>query len=212
MKTFVKELTVVLLLVVMVKSEDDHDTLIEILDELNKLKIQNMKQEEEIKFLLTENDDLKRDISSLRNPPHLHVCGGSYGNWINSNSRIINYLTLLYSSTNTEGGGLDISTGVFTSPWPGSYTVTWSLMAKNFQGENAFLIRLRKNGKEIVESLHASELTGQSGYTYDQGGRTLITHLDTGDTLDLYCDRCDRGSAGVGWTSFCVSLSTFDIV
>jgi len=183
----------------MVKTEDGLETVVDkILDELNKLKIQNIKLEEEMKI--------------LRNPPHLHVCGGSNDKWINSNSRIIDYSTLLYSSTNTEGGGLDISTGVFTSPWPGSYTVTWSLMAKNFQGENAFLIRLRKNGKEIVESLHASELTGQSGYTYDQGGRTLITHLDTGDTLDLYCDRCDRGSAGVGWTSFCVSLSTFDIV
>merc|ERR1712215_80034 len=118
MKTFVKELTVVLLLVVMVKPEDDLDTVVkkmrtEILDELNKLKIQNIKQEEEIKFLLTKNNDLERDISSLRSPPHLHVCGGSYAIWIDSDPQIINYSTPLYSSTNTEGGGLDISTGVF---------------------------------------------------------------------------------------------------
>ena len=181
MKTFVKELTLVLLLVVIVKPENDLETVvkkmqIDILDELNKLKIQNIKLEEKMKIaddkiqmVLTENNDLKREISTLRNPPYLHVCGGSKYNWIHSNSRIIDYTTLLYSSTNTEGGGLDIATGVFTSPWPGSYTVTWSLITRNYQGDREFGIFLRKNNQKVVESLYASEFSGQSGWAYEQG-------------------------------------------
>ena len=173
METFVKELMLVLLLVVIVKPENDIETIvkkmrIEILDELNKLKIQNIKLEEDMKMVLAENDNLKREIATIRNPPHLHVCGGG-GNWIHSDSRIINYPTKLYSSTNTEGGGLDITTGVFTSPWPGSYTVTWSLITRNYQGGGQFDIYLRKNSHQIGESLYASEFSGQSGWAYEQG-------------------------------------------
>ena len=162
MKTFVKELMLVLLLVVIVKPENDLETVVkkmrkEIQDELNKLKIQNIKLEEEMKMVLAENDNLKREISTLRNPPHLHVCGGSKSNWIHNDSRIIDNTTLLYSSTNTEGGGLDIATGVFTSPWPGSYTVTWSLITRNYQGESEFDINLRKNSQIVGESLYASQ-------------------------------------------------------
>merc|ERR1712013_357292 len=46
-------------------------------------------------------DELEREVAILRAPP---------------------YIPLLYSSTNTEGGGLDISAGVFTAPHGGSYT------------------------------------------------------------------------------------------
>ena len=61
----------------------------------------------------------------------------------------------------------------------------------------------------IQESLHSSYYIGpdQSG-VQDQGGRTLVLHLDRGDTLDLYCDNC---SAGIGRTTFCVSLSQADV-
>ena len=125
--------------------------------------------DDKIESVLKENNDLKREISTLRNPPYLHVCGGSKYNWIHSNSRIIDYTTLLYSSTNTEGGGLDIATGVFTSPWPGSYTVTYSLITWNYQGEGIFDIYLRKNSQIIVESLYASQFSGQNEWAYEQG-------------------------------------------
>merc|ERR1712106_903976 len=62
---------------------------------------------------LTSKDlELERDVSILREPPFIHSCGYQYSTTITSQT--IPYSSLLYSSTNTEGGGLDIATGVFT--------------------------------------------------------------------------------------------------
>merc|ERR1711892_1547572 len=72
--------------------------------------------------LTSKDHELERDVSIIRNPPFIHSCG--YKSSTTITSQTIPYSILLYSSTNTEGGGLDIATGVFTSPWPGSYTVT----------------------------------------------------------------------------------------
>merc|ERR1711892_210495 len=77
--------------------------------------------------LTSKDHELERDVSIIRNPPFIPSCGHRYSTSITAQT--IPYDSLLYSSTNTEGGGLDIATGVFTSPWPGSYTVTWSLTA-----------------------------------------------------------------------------------
>merc|ERR1711892_154200 len=156
--------------------------------------------------LTTKDHELERDVSIIRNPPFIHSCGHRYSTSITAQT--IPYDSLLYSSTNTEGGGLDIATGVFTSPWPGSYTVTWSLTADDGYTDSLVRIYLRQNGQKITESVHYSYYSGPSGYVRDQGGRTLVLHLDMGDTLDLYCADC---SANIYWTTFCVSLSPFDI-
>ena len=81
----------------------------------------------------------------------------------------ISYSSLLYSSTNTEGGYLDVATGVFSSPYPGSYTVTWSLLAKDGVGESIVEIYLRKNGQKIDETHHWSQYTGSNGHVWEQG-------------------------------------------
>merc|ERR1712013_350461 len=67
-------------------------------------------------------DALEREVAVLRNPPYINSCG-SYSGYLSGNHMTIPYTPLLYSSTDTEGGGLDISTGVFTAPHGGSYTV-----------------------------------------------------------------------------------------
>merc|ERR1711942_547031 len=120
----------------------------------------------------------------------------------------IPYTFLLYSSTNTEGGGLDISTGVFTAPHGGSYTVYWDTSAGLDHGEDV-RIYLQKNGENIKESKHLSYYSGPSGRVGDQGGRTIIVYLGVGDTLQLYRD---AGSGDIFRTTFCVSLTTVDIV
>ena len=97
----------------------------------------------------------------------MHACGYQYS--YSSLTGIITYSTLLYSSTNTEGGGLDIASGVFTSSYPGSYTVTWSLYADNDAGEHYVAIYLQHNGQNIDESEHRSYYGGPSGYVRDQG-------------------------------------------
>ena len=79
----------------------------------------------------------------------------------------------------------------------------------NDAGDHSVHINLRKNGQNIDESLHYSRYTGPSGYAYDQGGRTLVVHLDSEDTMDLFCNEC---SAGIDDVTFCVSLSQADVV
>merc|ERR1711892_13458 len=99
--------------------------------------------------LISKDHELERDVSIIRNPPFIHSCG--YQSSTSITAQTIPYDRLLYSSTNTgqppftEGGGLDIATGVFTSPWPGSYTVTWRLMAEDDAADHHVHIYLRKN-------------------------------------------------------------------
>eukprot|EP00091_Calanus_sinicus_P024185 TRINITY_DN8534_c0_g2_i2.p1 TRINITY_DN8534_c0_g2~~TRINITY_DN8534_c0_g2_i2.p1 ORF type:complete len:253 (-),score=70.90 TRINITY_DN8534_c0_g2_i2:120-878(-) len=149
--------------------------------------------------------DTKLDVSFLKEPPFFHACGYQYS--AESTGQTIPYSHLLYSSTNTEEGGLDTHTGIFTSPFPGSYTITWSLIASDHAGDNEVWVYLRKNGQEIEESRLASYYGGSSGWVHNLGGRGLVMHLDRGDTLDLYCEDC---SAEIYRTTFCVSLSTYD--
>ena len=127
---------------------------------------------------------------------------------LSTTRQAISYSNLLYSSCNDGGAGLNINSGQFISGVAGSYTVTWSLRAINDAGDHSVHINLRKNGQNIDESLHYSRYTGPSGYAYDQGGRTLIVHLDRGDTMDLFCNEC---SAGIDDITFCVSLSQADV-
>ena len=53
---------------------------------------------------------------------------------------------------------------------PGSYKVTWSVLASDDAGNNEVLIYLKKNGEIIDESWHRSYFSGTSGsYVGDQG-------------------------------------------
>ena len=157
--------------------------------------------------MMTKEQDLENELSVLKEPPFAHFCG-SYNGGLSITTNIVSYSNLLYSSTNVAGTDLDISTGIFTSGWPGSYTVSWNLGVDASSGDNAVWIYLRINGNQIADSMHQSYYNGISGYVYDQGGRDMIVHLDRGDTLDLYRKDC---SAKIQFTIFCVSLSTFDI-
>merc|ERR1719489_99026 len=85
--------------------------------------------------LMSRTDELEREVAILRALPFLHVCGTN-GAYLYGNSGTVQYSSLLYSSTNTEGGGLDIITGVFTAPTGGSYTVSWDTQADLGHVEN----------------------------------------------------------------------------
>ena len=95
---------------------------------------------------------------------------------------------------------MDIGDGVFTSGHPGSYTVTWSFHTGYDVGEHYVDIYLRTNEVNIPESRHVSYYTGSSGRLLDQGGRTMVLHLDRGDTLDLLRSSC---AAQISYVTFC---------
>merc|ERR1719309_1501321 len=58
--------------------------------------------------LMSKTDELEREVAILKAPPYIHSCGSHY-DLLSGSSGTIPYTRLLYSSTNTEGGGLDIS-------------------------------------------------------------------------------------------------------
>ena len=117
--------------------------------------------------LVSEADELRREVAILKAPLFLHVCG-SHDEPLTISHRPITYTSLPYSSTNIEGGGLDITTGVFTAPLGGSYTVYWNLVA-DVHSETYSEIYLQKNYTNIRESRTFSTYTGPSGTVLDQG-------------------------------------------
>ena len=156
-----------------------------------------------------ENEEIKHTAARL---PMIYSCGSRSEVFVGS-SQQIPYTNLMLEESNMDawnqsGAGLNIATGTFTAGHPGIYTVTYSTRAHNDAGENYIVIFLRKNGEWIYESKHFSWYTGPSGQVHDQGGRTLHLHLNPRDTLDLWCDSC---SAGIADTTFCISLSQFDV-
>merc|ERR1719312_1907681 len=102
---------------------------------------------DELALTKAKTDEVEREVAILKAPPHIHSCGSDY-DILSGSTGTIPYTSLLYSSTNTEGGGLDISTGVFTAPHGGSYTVYWDTIARLDSGETV-VIYLQKNGENI---------------------------------------------------------------
>merc|ERR1711935_885582 len=104
-----------------------------------------------------------------RDPPSIFYCGYKY---VTSATRsVITFERLSYSRSNQPTGGLDPETGIFTSPYPGTYSISWSLYASDTAGDHTVRIHLHKNGASVGdESLHYSDYTGASGYVGDQGG------------------------------------------
>ena len=121
--------------------------------------------------LMSRTEELEKEMAFLRDPPFLHACG-SHNYHLSGSFQTIPYTSLLYSSTNTEGGGLDIETGVFTAPLGGSYTVYWDTQAYLNSGEYV-RIYLQKNGTSIQESYQYSAYGGND-YVNDQGKLLLI--------------------------------------
>merc|ERR1712236_120181 len=134
------------------------DVGVDLEDTVNKLVVEmNAKVgylETEVKNLekkMQAKDDsirkLETDVSFLKDPPYTYYT--SYQSVTTISSQTITYSSLLHSSTNVEGADMNLSTGIFTSGWGGTYTVSWSLW-----GYTVIDIYLRRNGAKITESRH----------------------------------------------------------
>merc|ERR1711935_239313 len=185
-------------------------------EEINKQREEINKQREEIKQLTEQFEEQTNHVSSLtelvdslsnnvlRSPPAVFYCG--YRSYTTATSSVLTFDRLSYFNNNQHTGGLDPVTGIFSSPYPGTYSVSWSLTASNDAGDNHVGISLHKNGASVgAESYHYShwDYTGASGRVQDQGSRTLIIDLLEGESLSMYCEDC---SAKVFNVNFCVSL------
>jgi len=155
-------------------------------DEVSKLKSTARGQEQEIR--------------RLRDPPVAYYCG--YKELYNQNSQIVPYDSLFYSYSNQGVGGLDTSTGTFSAPFPGTYRITYSVYNEVVYDQSVEM-HIQKNGVSIPESLHWSWYSS----TGEQGGRSILLHLDLAETVALYCDLC---AGNIKHVLFCINLEQFD--
>jgi hypothetical protein len=128
-------------------------------------------------------------------------CGYQYS-WTRAGS-VINYSKV----EPDEGvGSLVASTGVYTAQAAGIYQVVWSLH-NYLDGGKYNEIYLQRNGQKVDESRHYSHNFAGNKLIKEQGGRTMLVNLQSGDTLNL---KTESGRYGfTGWAyyiSFCVHL------
>merc|ERR1711915_1016136 len=179
---------------------------IELNEELQKLTAENSELKKDIQKLKVKDEELVKDVSFLKSPPVYHIC--VYQTYTSATSSNVPFEKTVYSQCNNcQNANFDLASGVYTNGWPGTYTVTWDLNADDGAGDHYVEIYLKKNGETIDESRHVSYYTGSSGDVSDQGGRTMILRMETGDQLSLYCDNCN---AGVYDITFYISLTTAD--
>merc|ERR1719419_1839144 len=149
----------------------------ELKNDIQKLKVKN----EELECQATE---LVKEVSFLKSPPVYHIC--VYQSYTTAKYSNVQFDKTLYSKCNNcQNANFDLASGVYTNGWPGTYTVTWDLIAYDNAGDRYVEIYLKKNGEKIVESTHYSVYSGSSGWAVDQGGRTMILRMETGDELSL---------------------------
>merc|ERR1711970_311525 len=182
--------------------------MIDKLEEKMDAKTNLLEKELEAKTRMIE--ELETQMQVIRVPPVAYSCGWK-GQLDHVTSTTVKYDKITYERTNdfTTEGGHDVKSGLYTVPYPGTYTVTYSLRTRDNDGD--VVLWLRKNSHNIAESHHISYNGGSSVHNYDQGGRTLVTHLGRGDNISLFCEDCDSGHYGIYEVLFCVELSQFDV-
>jgi len=165
--------------------------------------------------LMTE---LNQSISSavpraVRDLPYLVTCAYQ-GSWQTTGRMSYDYLLTDWNNGDHVNGGhgvLDVSTGVFTAGTPGHYTATISGYTTNTESSDSHsLLYMYLNGQQVDETLFASGYHSGGQYLYyDQGSRTMIFHMNEGDTLHIEATQASSSY----WFSrmvFCISLTAWD--
>jgi len=109
----------------------------------------------------------------------------------------LTYERLVTSVNSLSIGGLDTSTGVFTTPTDGTYLITQNF---NNYGSGWFYVYINYNGHNLDEGVIVSVSTDNDR---DSTGRTLTLQLKTNDKLYLHV----TGNAGrIYHITFCITL------
>merc|ERR1712133_284854 len=101
--------------------------------------------------------------------------------------------------------GMNIQTGIFTAFTSGYYIITYSAVA-DIHVQEITSMYLYHNGMQVEESFFTSNMGvgGSGNYIFDQGSKTVILHLLSGDTLDL---RTTENSYKVRAITFCLYMA-----
>ena len=155
-----------------------------------------------------EDLELRKTVEEVRNPPFAFQCASNYGKWWHLSNAIITYDKLLYSSMFNVDGGFDIATGVFTAGYPGTWTLTASMRSALNEGEDSFIF-IYHNDQKIEDSRLFTHV-GSGQTVQSMTSRTLLMHLDTGDSVSLRTEQWGLGW-GIADIILCVELAQFDV-
>merc|ERR1711953_609809 len=194
--------------------EREEEIKMELREEMDMLKSELSKKENEVGLYVRDNVR-----AALAEVPYLAVCAYKQV-WepeILETAITFDKFLANFNNADQPGGGdgqLDLNTGVFTCLTPGHYTISYTASAGNW-GDG--LVRVHQiylylNGEQVPESYWRQEL-GEGGSDSESNGlkwsfasRTLILHMEQGDTLDL---RMVEGRA-VYLLSFTINLTAPD--
>ena len=141
--------------------------------ENKELQAENENLMNQLTHLKKSSEVLEDSVFNLKNAQYLHICAENSGISKPPLSRNLHFTSILYSSTNMADGGLDIETGVFTCPTPGTYSVTWSMIVTDSHdmGQHWLSLFLRKNRRDIIHSLYWSYFTNPDDGTVGDIGK-----------------------------------------
>jgi len=127
--------------------------------------------------------------------------------WTNTGTISYSKILTQFDNCDQPGGGcssMDISTGIFTAITPGMYSVTFSGRSVLYEGvRDKITLHLHHNGRQVTESLWQSYCGEGCGRINDQASRTLLIHLDVGDTISLVADELGYS---LQYLLFCIHL------
>merc|ERR1712059_232327 len=167
--------------------------------------------EESEKTIQSKIHEVQGEVSTVavRDVPYLMVC--AYQDSWNKALSTIQYDYILSEYSNGGNGTMDLSAGTFTVWTAGHYTVTISGYVVADPGEGA-VIFIYRNEEQITESRWLSKISDNYGehqqYYGDQGSRTVILHLEMGDSIKVNTELFDAN--GVFNFIMCVSLTVVD--
>jgi len=180
------------------------------------LKMKMQMKDRETKLELSNlKTSLSKSMSTTKEPQAI-VCAFK-------NSWNTQYSTITYDKILTEhysGGGegqMDLNSGIYTVLGPaGTYSISFNVMSVLTIGSSPdhysiTMLHLHLNSKPVTESQWFNlweEPADDVGSARQTGGRTMMLHLDLGDTLEINAK--DLRAGELTMINFCVTLLATD--
>ena len=127
---------------------------------------------------IQEKDDI---IESLINAPYGIFCAINWDGKRNSYTSVINYDEMTLLSTNLDGPGLNLDSGVFKAGSNGTWSVSFSFSSQIEDQGGSNYIYLYKNGRMLVDTGAGARYDAAINNFSTNVGRTVYVKLEEGD-------------------------------
>jgi len=181
------------------------------LTNITRAKMDNISHDMEKINMKVENISLEMEEISKDVTDSVSYC--AFKGYLSGTGIIIKYDSMLTDINSFPSGGLDISTGVFTVPASGLYQITYAVVTVVSQNDDRVNIYINVDNKSlghpssILKITYSASQSPLSGNSYDTGSRTLLLHLNHGQTVNIFCQDC---SPSARYVTFCILMINSD--